>query len=243
MDLGGLLAGELKRLFGVCFVAGSLCDGECRVEAVEFKAEAWGWRLRVPLNHGSAFDCGGFELFDGVWGGAGGGEGRSGQGGGATGGVFDANAVGEELDRIGCQRSGEGLGGAAGAGVHGDPEDRDAGRGGCGRWGFAADLGGEGTFQIDGVRGAGWGGPVEEDLVSDAFGGEIGYGFGKIERWRPRWAGAGASNGKGCHCSCEAGSQPDAGTGRRELERLGQGCFQLPKIAAGGHPSQASILG
>ena len=168
----------------------------------------------MPLEHGSGGDGCGFEAFDGGWGGASYGEGGVGEAGGVAGGVLNFDAVVEQGDGVGGEGRGEGIGGGAYAGVDGYAEGGGA-RGcryrgfcwcgglelggfsggclGCGDGG-AADAGGEVAFEEQAVGGFCGGGPVEEHLVADALGGEVGDGLGEVERgWarRPRTGAAG----------------------------------------------------
>lgn len=116
--------------------------------------------------------------------------------------IEDTDAVGENGCGIGGERGGERVGGVGGAGIDGEVEDDGAGSrrrwfGGL-RVGFAADFGSERCGSGEAVNGAGGSGPVEEDAVADALGGEVVGNFGEVEGWRARWAGAGAGDEERC---------------------------------------------
>ncbi len=85
----------------------------------------------------------------------------------------------------------------AGSRHYGKTLEGDAGGGGSRGIGLAAEFGGEGAFNVGFVRGVGWRGPVELDLIADALGGEVGDDLGEVERGRVGNAWAGAADGEG----------------------------------------------
>lgn len=193
-DLRLRLGGELEGLFGCRLWRGTRGSGGRDELAVEIDLRRWGGGgLGLPLQQGAVSGCGCAELLYGGWGGTGGGEGGRGLAGGAVVGVEDLDPIGEEGYGVGGEDGGQGVHRIGGARVDGKMGDWSAGGGGGGL--AAADLGGQGAFEVDAVGGSGRRGPVEADLVADALGGEVGDVLRQLKRWRMRRAGAGAAQG------------------------------------------------
>ncbi len=192
MDLGRFGCGELEGLGGGGFRWGLLGvrAGECAVKP-DLGGDWGGAGLAQPFDHGAVAGCGCPELQDGWRSCAGGGEGLVRGAGGASGGVEDCDAIGEQSWGIGGQGRGQGIDGVGGAGLYGEAVDWGAGGGGVG---LAAELGGQGALEVATVGGAGGSRPVELDLVADALGGEVGHHFGEVQGGRARIAGTGTAD-------------------------------------------------
>jgi hypothetical protein len=162
--------------------------------------------LGLPLQHGAGADGDGAELRDGRRSGSGGGEGLWREAGGVTAAVEELDPVGQESHGIEGEGAGEGFAGLGGAGLYEDALDWGAGWGGGkgsggggwggGGWGEAADLGGDGAFDVETVGGLGGRCPVEIHVVADAVGGEVLDHLGQIEGGGMGWSGAGAAEGQ-----------------------------------------------
>ncbi len=126
-------------------------------------------------------------------------------------GVENADVIRQERYGLGGQRGGKSLDCLRGAGLNGEGFDRNAaGRCGCGNCGcyggFAADLGGKSTLDVEVVGGSGGSGPVKGDFIACALGGEVFDELGKLQGWRMRRAGTGTAD---CHYEEQCGRSDD----------------------------------
>lgn len=136
---------------------------------------------------------------DGWWNSAAGCNHGLGEAGGASFRVEDAHMVGQNSCRVRGKRGGKQVGTGGRAGRDGDAGDGRAGwlcrgiGGGRDSGSLAADLGDERRGYVETVSGTGGSRPVEENAVTNALGGKVGWYVAEVERRRAWWSGAGAA--------------------------------------------------